>query len=99
MRFHKLGLKQEILRAIEDLGFKYPTPVQEKAIVGFLYGKAGISPDKLGKVAMKRAFSFFEVEKGMAQNVLKSLKGTTLEGRKIHGGFAGPAKSPAGGRP
>lgn len=32
MTFQDLGLKQPILKAIEQLGFEYPTPVQEQAI-------------------------------------------------------------------
>lgn len=32
MSFHHLGLKPEVLQAIEDLGFEQPTPVQEQAI-------------------------------------------------------------------
>ena len=72
--------------------------LREKTITRLLCDKAGIPPDKLGKVAMKREFSFFEVEKSVAKKVLKSLKKATLGGRKIHAGFAEPAKVSTGGR-
>ena len=31
-KFRELGLKEELLEAIEELGFIFPTPVQEKVI-------------------------------------------------------------------
>ena len=31
-KFRELGLKEELLKAIEELGFAVPTPVQEKVI-------------------------------------------------------------------
>ena len=32
MKFNKLHLNEAILKAVDDLGFEYPTPVQEKVI-------------------------------------------------------------------
>ena len=37
MTFQELGLKQPLLKAIEQLGFEYPTPVQEQAIPFMLH--------------------------------------------------------------
>jgi len=54
MRFNKLGLKEEILRAIDDLGFEYPTPIQEKVIPEILDGDAdlvGLAQTGTGKTA------------------------------------------------
>jgi len=31
-RFNEFELSSEILRAVEDMGFKTPTPIQEKTI-------------------------------------------------------------------
>ena len=37
-KFEQLGLKPELLRAITDLGFTSPTPIQEKAIPMIING-------------------------------------------------------------
>jgi len=66
--------------------------LKEKAIVRLVCDKTGIPSDKLGAIALKREFSFLEVEKGVAKKVLKSLKGASFGGRKIHAKFAEPAK-------
>jgi ATP-dependent RNA helicase DeaD len=67
--------------------------LREKAIARLVCDKAGIPPDKLGTIALKREFSFFDVEKSVAKKVLKSLKGTQFCGREINARFAGPAKA------
>ncbi len=58
------------------------------AIVRLVCDKARIPSGKLGQIELKREFSFFEVDKSVAQKVLKSLKGVTLDGRKVQIGFA-----------
>ncbi len=62
--------------------------LKEGAIVRLVCDKSGISSRKLGRIELKREFSFFDVEKSVAKKVLKSLKGVTLDGRKIHAKFA-----------
>jgi ATP-dependent RNA helicase DeaD len=62
--------------------------LKEGAIVRLVCDKSGISSSKLGRIDLKREFSFFDVEKSVAKHVLKSLKGVTLDGRKIHVKFA-----------
>ena len=62
--------------------------LKEGAIVRLVCDKSGISSSKLGRIDLKREFSFFDVEKNVAKHVLKSLKGVTLDGRKIHFKFA-----------
>ena len=62
--------------------------LKEGAIVRLVCDKAGISSQKLGRIDLKREFSFFDVEKSVAQRVLKSLKGVTLDGRKIRAKFS-----------
>jgi len=62
--------------------------LKEGAIVRLVCDKSGISSRKLGQIDLKREFSFFDVEKSVAKKVLKSLKGVTLDGRKIHVKFA-----------
>ena len=39
MSFEQLGLSANILHAIADKGYEYPTPIQEKAIPPILEGK------------------------------------------------------------
>lgn len=62
--------------------------LKESAIVRLVCDKSGISSRKLGRIQLKREFSFFDVEKSVAKKVLKSLKGATLDGRKICAKFA-----------
>jgi ATP-dependent RNA helicase DeaD len=66
--------------------------LKEGAIVRLVCDKSGIPSRKLGRVELKREFSFFDVEKSVAQKVLKSLKGVTLDGRKVCAKFAGKEK-------
>lgn len=40
--FQSLGLRKELMQAIEDLGFEQPTPVQEKAIPALLASKSDL---------------------------------------------------------
>ena len=52
--FEELGLKEELLRAIADLGFETPTPIQQKAIPILLSGTTdfvGLAQTGTGKTA------------------------------------------------
>ena len=51
--FEDLGLKPQILRAIEELGYSTPTPIQEQAIPHVLQGRdiIGIAQTGTGKTA------------------------------------------------
>ena len=53
MSFSDLGLKPEILRAVEDAGYMAPTPIQEQAIPYVLQGRdvLGIAQTGTGKTA------------------------------------------------
>jgi len=53
MKFVDLGLSPETLRAIEDVGYETPTPIQEKAIPHVLMGRdvLGIAQTGTGKTA------------------------------------------------
>ena len=62
--------------------------LKEGAIVRLVCDKSGISSKKLGRIDLNREFSFFDVEKNVANKVLKSLKGVTLDGRKVCAKFA-----------
>src|SRR5687768_443561 len=52
--FEKLGLGQEVIRAIGELGFENPTPIQEKSIPILLSGErdfVGLAQTGTGKTA------------------------------------------------
>ena len=72
--------------------------LREGAIVRLVCDKAGITSNKLSSIALKREFSFFDVENSVAEKVLKSLKGAKLDGRKIHVRFAEQAHGTGKGR-
>jgi len=62
--------------------------LKEGAIVRLVCDNAGISSKKIGRIELKREFSFFDVDKNVARKVLKALKGVTMDGRKIRATFA-----------
>jgi len=51
--FHDLGLSPEILRAVEEMGYRHPTPIQEQAIPYVLQGRdvLGTAQTGTGKTA------------------------------------------------
>ena len=53
MRFADLGLRPELLRAVEELGYEEPTPIQAKAIPVLLAGRdlLGAAQTGTGKTA------------------------------------------------
>ncbi len=54
MNFSELGLNKSLLKAIEALGFKEPTPIQERVIAALLEGKTdlvGLAQTGTGKTA------------------------------------------------
>ncbi|HYG50266.1 MAG TPA: DEAD/DEAH box helicase [Flavobacteriales bacterium] len=54
MTFNELGLRSEILRAVEDLGFSTPTPIQQQAIPAIMQGTTdlvGLAQTGTGKTA------------------------------------------------
>ncbi|MFP4350979.1 MAG: DEAD/DEAH box helicase [Desulfococcaceae bacterium] len=62
--------------------------LKEGAIVRLVCDSSGISSSKVGRIELKREFSFFDVEKSVAKRVLHSLKGVKLDGRKVQVKFA-----------
>ena len=54
MTFEELGLKSEVLKSLQELGFEAPTPIQEKAIP-YLLGEnsdfVGLAQTGTGKTA------------------------------------------------
>ena len=70
--------------------------IKEQAFYRLVCKKSGVSLDKLSGLALKREFSFFDVEKSVAQKVLRSLKGAELGGRKINVKFVDQRKTASG---
>ena len=68
--------------------------LKEGAIVRLVCDNSGISSKKLGRIELKREFSFFDVEKKVAKKVLQALRGVTLDGRTIQATFAEKEKKP-----
>lgn len=48
MKFNELELKEELLRAIEDMGFEEATPIQEQAISAVMEGRDVIGQAQTG---------------------------------------------------
>ncbi len=54
MRFEELGLKSEVLKSLENMGFETPTPIQEKAIPHLMLEESdfvGLAQTGTGKTA------------------------------------------------
>jgi ATP-dependent RNA helicase DeaD len=62
--------------------------LKEGAIVRMVCRNAGISAKKLGRIDLKREFSFFDVDQSVAARVLDALQGVKLDGRTIQARFA-----------
>ena len=52
--FTELGLSQELLKAVEDLGFEEPSPIQVLAIPALLTGKDAVGQAQTGTGILSR---------------------------------------------
>ena len=57
--------------------------VNEKGMVRLICDKSGIQPSMIGNIALKREFSFFEVEKSAAGTVRNSFHSVLLDGKPV----------------
>jgi len=57
--------------------------INEGAIVRLVCDHAGLSARQIGRIELKREFSFFEVARDDADIVLQRLKGIRFDGRKV----------------
>src|SRR5699024_1905896 len=73
MTFQDLGLIEPILRAVADLGYERPSPIQEKAIPPALAGRdvLGCAQTGTGKTC------------AFATPILQRLQGASVKGRPI----------------
>jgi ATP-dependent RNA helicase DeaD len=60
----------------------------KKGLIKAICREAGIGSQKIGPIEIMREFSFFEVESGVADRVLRSMKGAILEEREINVEYA-----------
>jgi ATP-dependent RNA helicase DeaD len=52
-------------------------------LLGLICDYGEIDKGKIGKIDLKGAYSFFEVEKGLAEQVIKGFEGVEVRGRKV----------------
>ncbi len=62
--------------------------IQKGAITRLVCDKSGISSRQIGKIEVMREFSFLEVDADSADRVMKSMKGATLDGKRVSMGYA-----------
>lgn len=62
--------------------------IQKGAITRLVCDRSGIHSSQIGKIEVMREFSFLEVEAGSAAHVMKSMKGASLDGKRVSMGYA-----------
>ncbi len=62
------------------------------AIIRILCEKTRINAKSIGKIEILREFSFFEVEAGVSEKLLKSMKNVNIDGKKIRVEYAEKSK-------
>jgi ATP-dependent RNA helicase DeaD len=67
--------------------------INEGAIVRLVCDHSGIRSQQIGRIELKREFSFFEVARGAADKVRRSLKDVQLDGRRVQVRDAGHKKN------
>jgi ATP-dependent RNA helicase DeaD len=72
-------------------------------LVGAISGESGIKGSQVGKIEIRESISLVEVEKEVAETVIKALNGTTVRGRSVRvdfdrGNRGGGGRGPGAGR-
>ncbi|OQY45710.1 MAG: DEAD/DEAH box helicase [Desulfobacteraceae bacterium 4572_87] len=62
--------------------------IQKGAITRLVCDKSGIRSSQIGKIEVMREFSFLEVDADSAAHVMKSMKGASLDGKRVSMGYA-----------
>ncbi|HLZ17809.1 MAG TPA: DEAD/DEAH box helicase [Cyclobacteriaceae bacterium] len=65
-------------------------------LLGLICDYGGIEKSKIGKIDLKGAYSFFEVEKGMADQVMRGFEGVEVRGRKVRLELTGGRREKSG---
>ncbi|BBO70910.1 hypothetical protein DSCA_48400 [Desulfosarcina alkanivorans] len=71
--------------------------INEGAIVRLVCDHSGIRSHQIGRIELKREFSFFEVARSSADKVRRSLKDVQLDGRRVRVSDAGYKKKNGNG--
>jgi ATP-dependent RNA helicase DeaD len=67
-------------------------------LLGLICDYGDIDKGKIGKIDLKGAYSFFEVEKGLAEQVMKGFEGVEVRGRKVRLEMTGARREKFEGR-
>ena len=62
--------------------------IQKGAITRLVCDKSGIRSNQIGKIEVLREFSFLEVDAAWTDHVMKSMKGASLDGKRVSMGYA-----------
>ena len=62
--------------------------IQKGAITRLVCDKSGIRSNQIGKIEVMREFSFLEVDAAWTDHVMKSMKGASLDGKRVSMGYA-----------
>ena len=62
--------------------------IQKGAITRLVCDRSGIRSNQIGKIEVMREFSFLEVDAESAPLVMKSMKGASLDGKRVSMGYA-----------
>ncbi|MBW2709560.1 MAG: DbpA RNA binding domain-containing protein, partial [Deltaproteobacteria bacterium] len=62
--------------------------IQKGAITRLVCDKSGIRSSQIGKIEVMREFSFLEVDADSAESIMKSMKGASLDGKRVSMGYA-----------
>lgn len=76
--FTELGLSQELLKAVEDLGFEEPSPIQVLAIPALLTGKDAVGQAQTG-TGKTAAFGLPILEKINLKKIIPQAMIVTME--------------------
>ena len=66
--------------------------LEKGSLLGLICDFAEISKEKIGKIDLKGAYSFFEVEKDITAKVMAGFEGVEFRGRKVRLELTGPHK-------
>lgn len=62
-------------------------------LLGAITGEAGVPGDAVGRIDIKESHSLVEVHDALAQNVIRSINGTTIKGRAVRADYDRPRKT------
>jgi ATP-dependent RNA helicase DeaD len=67
-------------------------------LLGAITGEANVNGEAVGRIDIKESHTLVEVHDDMAQQVIKSLNGTTISGRAVRADFDRPKRGGGGSR-